>query len=78
MLARTVTQAEVEEWKENRVTQCLLDMFERRMLELQEKWSRGLYLSDNPHVTQASSAKAVGAHEVYRELFTLTHEDINE
>lgn len=53
-------------------------MVQRRIDEKHERFDCGYYNSDNPHVTQAMCAKAVGAIEVYYELLHLDCEDINE
>lgn len=42
-----------------------------------EDWVKGKLLSDNPHVTQAVNAKAVGAWQAYEEVLTATEEDMN-
>ena len=73
-----VSSDEVDAWKEHPVTKAVFDMLERRMYELQAEWANGKFLSENPSVTQLQNAKAVGALEVYRELYTLNEEDINE
>jgi len=53
-------------------------MCNRRCRELEALWAEGKFLSENPSVTQLQCAKAVGAHEVYRMILTISEEDINE
>lgn len=73
-----LTPEDLQEWLQHPVSRALRNLLRSRQSELSERWCRGQYLSENPHVTQLCNAKAQGAFEVYADLLTMTEEDLNE
>jgi hypothetical protein len=69
-------------WLDNPVTRQLLAMLQHLSWEVEQeevaRFKNGVGLDDAPHIEQVRRAKALGAHEVYQYLLTMSEEDLNE
>lgn len=69
-------------WQDHPVTQRLLAVLRHLSWEVEQeelgRFKQGMGFDVEPHVEQARRAKALGAHEVYQYLLTMSEEDLNE